>query len=377
MDMKIVRYRTAALAIVSCIGLLANAARTASAQAPARAARPDPAAEDLTPDERINIAVYDQANRSVVNVTTKVRTDDFFFFTELEAEGSGSGCVIDRQGHILTNNHVIEDAAKNHGSITVTLFDSTPYEAELVGTDPPNDVAVLRVSAPPDKLYPLELGDSANLKVGLRVFVIGNPFGFDRTLTTGIVSSLNRTLPIGNGRTIKGLIQTDAAINPGNSGGPLLDKHARMIGMNTAIVSPAGQSSGVGFAIPVNNIKRVVTELIRYHRVIRADIGILEVYEQKDGDRGLLINKLARGGAAADAGLRGPRIVRRRRGPFESQTVDPSKADRIVALDGNKVATFDDLLAYVESKRPGDTVRVTVLRDGERADVSVRLKQSE
>ncbi len=375
--MKIVRYRTAALAIVSCIGLLANAARTASAQAPARAARPDPAAEDLTPDERINIAVYDQANRSVVNVTTKVRTDDFFFFTELEAEGSGSGCVIDRQGHILTNNHVIEDAAKNHGSITVTLFDSTPYEAELVGTDPPNDVAVLRVSAPPDKLYPLELGDSANLKVGLRVFVIGNPFGFDRTLTTGIVSSLNRTLPIGNGRTIKGLIQTDAAINPGNSGGPLLDKHARMIGMNTAIVSPAGQSSGVGFAIPVNNIKRVVTELIRYHRVIRADIGILEVYEQKDGDRGLLINKLARGGAAADAGLRGPRIVRRRRGPFESQTVDPSKADRIVALDGNKVATFDDLLAYVESKRPGDTVRVTVLRDGERADVSVRLKQSE
>jgi S1-C subfamily serine protease len=327
---------------------------------------------DLTPDERINIEVYEKANRSVVNITTKVRSEEFFF-AELQHEGSGSGCVLDRDGHVITNNHVIEDAVQNSGNITVMLFDSSPYEAEVVGTDPPNDLAVLRIRAPKEKLFPVTLGDSSDLKVGLRVFVIGNPFGFDRTLTTGIISSLNRTLPVDRVRTIKGIIQTDAAINPGNSGGPLLDKHARVIGLNTAIVSPAGQSSGVGFAIPVNNIKRVVPQLIQYGKVIRADIGILAVYE----DRGLLIARLARGGAAAEAGLRGPRVDVRRRGFVEYRSSDPTKADRIVAIDGQKVKKFDELLSYVESKKPGDTVTVTIVREGQLEEVAVKLKTSE
>jgi S1-C subfamily serine protease len=344
----------------------------------ATAQRPQPksaADEDLSPDERINIAVYEKANRSVVNITTKVRSDDLFFFSELEQEGSGSGCVIDEEGHIITNNHVVEDAVQNRGTISVTLYDSSTYEAEVVGTDWQTDLAVLRVPAPRDRLYPVEFGDSANLRVGLRVFVIGNPFGLDRTLTTGVISSLNRSLPVSKVRVIKGIIQTDAAINPGNSGGPLLDKHARLIGLNTAIVSPAGQSSGVGFAIPVNNIRRVIPQLIKYGRVIRADIGILAVY-QLEG-RGLLINKLARNGAATEAGLRGPRVEVRRRGVVEQRVIDPTKADLIVAVDEQKVARFDDLLAYVENKKPGDTVKVRIVREGKSYEVDVRLRASE
>jgi S1-C subfamily serine protease len=353
----------------------ADVADPADAGQPQRPAPSQPLADDLTPDERVNITVYEKANRSVVNITTKVRSDDIFFFGEMESEGSGSGCVIDDQGHIITNSHVVEDAVKNHGTISVTMYDSSTYEAEVVGRDPPNDLAVLRVKAPADKLHPVELGDSSNLKVGLRVFVIGNPFGLERTLTTGVISSLNRTLPVSESRIIKGIIQTDAAINPGNSGGPLLDKHARLIGLNTAIIGPAKQSSGVGFAIPVNNIKRVVPQLVRYGRVIRADLGIIEVW-QVEG-RGLLVRKLARNGAAAEAGLRGPKIEVRRRGFVEQRVVDPSKADMIVAVDDQKVTRFDELLAYVESKKPGDSVTLTLIRGGETYEAPVKLKGSE
>ena len=354
-----------------CAAVSAPAA-AAQTQRPAPA---PPADDDLTPDERVNIAVYDRANRSVVNITTKVRSDDLFFFGEVESEGSGSGCVIDDEGHIITNSHVVEDAVRNHGTITVTMFDSSTYEAAVVGTDPPNDLAVLRVKAPTDKLFPVEMGDSSNLKVGLRVFVIGNPFGLERTLTTGVISSLNRTLPVSESRIIKGIIQTDAAINPGNSGGPLLDKHARLIGLNTAIIGPAKQSSGVGFAIPVNNIKRVVPQLVRYGRVIRADLGINEVW-QIEG-RGLLVRKLAKSGAAAEAGLRGPKVEIRRRGFVEQRVVDPTKADMIVAIDDERITRFDELLAYVESKKPGDSVRLTLIRGGETFEATVKLKGSE
>jgi S1-C subfamily serine protease len=330
---------------------------------------------DLTPDERTNIEVYERANRSVVNITTKVRNEDYFFLTDLEHEGTGSGCVVDNEGHIITNNHVIEDAVRNHGNISVTLFDSSTYDAEVVGTDPPNDLAVIRIDAPRDKLFPVELGDSSTLKVGLRAFVIGNPFGLERTLTTGVISSLNRSLPLSDVRVIKGIIQTDAAVNPGNSGGPLLDKRARLIGLNTAIVGPAKQSSGVGFAIPVNNIKRVVPQLIRYGRVIRADLGILEVW-QIEG-QGLLLRKLAKGGAAAEAGLRGPKITVDRRGFVERRSLDPTKADMIVAIDGQKVTRFDEVLATVEGKKPGDTVKLTFIRDREPYETTVKLKASE
>jgi len=330
------------------------------------------AALDLSPDEQINVAVYEKANRSVVNISTRVRTEDFFWRVR-EHEGAGSGCVWDKKGHIITNWHVIEDAVESRGHITVTLWDGTPYPAIVVGYDPPNDLAVLEIEAPAEKLVPIEVGDSSNLRVGLRVFVIGNPFGLDRTMTTGIISSLNRSLPVSETRTIKGVIQTDAAINPGNSGGPLLDKYGRLIGLNTAIVSPVGQSSGVGFAIPVNNIKRVVPQLIQYGHVIRADIGILAVYET---ERGLLIAKLDPHGAAAEAGLRGPKVVRWR-GPFGSYVeIDPSAADRIVAIDGKPVRTFGELLEYVESKKPGDTVTVRFLREGKLYEVKVRLKAS-
>jgi S1-C subfamily serine protease len=330
---------------------------------------------DLSPDERINIEVYEKANRSVVNITTKVRNEDYFFLGDLEQEGTGSGCLIDRDGHIITNNHVIEDAVRGHGNVSVMLFDSSSYDAEIVGTDPPNDLAVIRIASPKEKLFPVELGDSSTLQVGLRAFVIGNPFGLERTLTTGVISSLNRSLPISQVRVIKGIIQTDAAVNPGNSGGPLLDKRGRLIGLNTAIVGPAKQSSGVGFAIPVNNIKRVVPQLIKHGRVIRADLGILEVW-QIEG-QGILLRKLAKGGAAAEAGLRGPKVTVDRRGFVERRSLDPTKADMIIAIDGDNVTRFDELLAAVESKKPGESVKLTFIRDRETYETTVKLKASE
>jgi S1-C subfamily serine protease len=222
------------------------------------------------------------------------------------------------------------------------------------------------------------LGDSTRLKVGQRVFAIGNPFGLERTLTTGIISSLNRSLPSRNGRTMKSIIQIDAAINPGNSGGPLLDSHSRLIGMNTAIASRTGQNTGVGFAIPVTSIARVVPQLIEKGRVVRPEIGIARVYQT---ERGLLIATLTPGGPAEAAGLRGPRIVRerRRQGPFvyDSQTLDRKAADLIVAVDGQKIVSADEFLSAIESKRPGEEVTLTVVRDGHDTAVRVRLGESQ
>ncbi|MBI3865077.1 MAG: trypsin-like peptidase domain-containing protein, partial [Planctomycetia bacterium] len=231
--------------------------------------------DELSQDEQINIDVYESCNRSVVNITTKGVRAEGFFMLEVPTEGAGSGSVIDKTGHILTNNHVIDGARQ----VTVTLFDGKSYEARYVGADPINDVAVIKVEAPIESLHPVVFGDSRNLKVGMRVFAIGNPFGLERTLTTGIVSSLNRALQIHEHRTVKSIIQIDAAINPGNSGGPLLDSHARLIGMNTAIATRTGQSSGVGFAIPAGLIARIVPQLIEKGRVIRPEVGISKVFE--------------------------------------------------------------------------------------------------
>ncbi len=345
------------------------------ATSPQAAPLGETANNSLTPEERVHVMVYERVNRSVVNINTKSVRNDTFFLYETPSEGAGSGSVIDKQGHILTNHHVVEDARE----IMVTLFDGTTYDAQLVGWDANSDIAVIKIDAPENLLAPAPFGDSAKLRVGQKVFAIGNPFGLERTLTVGVVSSLNRTIRSRNQRLIKSIIQLDAAINPGNSGGPLLDSNARIIGMNTAIKSPVGQSSGVGFAIPANTISRIVPQLIENGRVIRADIGVAQVLETDDG---LLLATLTPQGPAEAAGLHGFRVIRetQRRGPFvyERKRVDRSQADMIVAIDKQPVKTADDLLNIVENKRPGEVVSVTVVRaGGTREVVRVRLAESE
>jgi S1-C subfamily serine protease len=325
--------------------------------------------EGLSPEEAIGVAVYDHVNKSVVNVTTK-STNTVMILVDVSSEGSGSGSVLDKEGHILTNYHVIEDAQK----IDVMLFDGNSYEAKPVGADPINDIAVIKVDAPRDALFPIRLGDSAEMKVGMRVFAIGNPFGLERTMTTGIISSLNRTLQVTNNRSIKSIIQIDAAVNPGNSGGPLLNSHGRLIGMNTAIASRNGQSAGVGFAIPSSLIARVVPQLIAHGRVIRPEIGIQMV---KVTEKGMLIAKLTPDGPAARAGLRGPQVVKKRRGPLSWDTIDFAAADLITAIDGEPIKNADDFLTAIESKQPGDRVDLTVVRGGQEFKVPVILGSGE
>lgn len=329
--------------------------------------------DEYTPDERVNISVYEKVNRSVVNITTRIPRAELFFALE-PAEGAGSGSVLDPDGHILTNYHVIEGAQE----VRVTLFNGESYDAGLMGADPVFDIAVLRINAPREILFPVDLGDSSVLKVGQKVFAIGNPFGLERTMTVGIISSLNRSLPARSGRTMKSIIQIDAALNQGNSGGPLLDSHGRLIGMNTAIASPTGANTGVGFSIPINNIRRVVPQLIEKGRVVRPDIGITRVYQT---EQGLVIATMAEGGPAERAGLRGFRVVKqqKRRGPFvyEESKIDRTYADMIVAVDGQRVRTAEDLLSALERRRPGEEAIVTVIREGREAKISVVLAAGE
>jgi S1-C subfamily serine protease len=329
--------------------------------------------QSLTPEEQINVSVYENVNRSVVNINTKsIRSDSFFF--DIPAEGGGSGSVLDTRGHILTNFHVVDGARQ----IEVVLYDGKSYDGKLVGKDESGDVAVVKIDAPTESLLPVAFGDSTHLRVGQRVLAIGNPFGLERTLTTGIISSLNRSLPARNHRTIRSIIQIDAAINPGNSGGPLLDSHGRLIGMNTAIASPTGQSAGVGFAIPVASIARIVPQLIERGRVIRPEVGITRVLQT---EHGLLIATMTPGGPAEQAGLRGFRIVKQRRkqGPFsyETQSIDRNAADLIVAVDGEKIVKASDFLSLVEAKQPGAEVVLTVIRGGREVNVPVRLAAGE
>ena len=336
-------------------------------QAPGGVA-PRLADNDLTPMEQVNVAVYEHCNRSVVNINTKAVTETLFF--DIPSEGAGSGSVLDQSGHILTNFHVVDGAQE----IQVTLFDGQAYSGELVGKDATNDIAVLKINAPPESLYPVTLGESSDLRVGQNVYAIGNPFGLERTLTTGIISSLNRSLPGRTGRSMKSIIQIDAAINPGNSGGPLLDTHGRLIGMNTAIASRTGQNTGVGFAIPVGTVLRVVPQLIERGQVVRPEIGVAKVYQT---EKGLLVAALAPGGPAEQAGLRGPRLIRqqRRQGPFvvENQRLDLSAADLIVGVNGQPIKTADDFLSLIETERPGTDVVLSIVREGKPAELRVRL----
>jgi S1-C subfamily serine protease len=342
-------------------------------RAPAQRQRQDYEPE-YTPEERVNIFVYEKTNRGVVNITTRGAKADGIFFLEAATEGAGSGSVLDRRGHILTNNHVIADSR----DIKVTLFNGKSYGAVLVGRDPATDIAVLRIDAPKEFLHPIEFGDSTHLKVGQRVFAIGNPFGLERTMTTGIISSLNRTIPSTTGRSMKSIIQLDAALNKGNSGGPLISSRGELIGMNTAIASNTGNNTGVGFAVPTSTMGRVIDQLIENGSVVRADLGIARVYET---DRGLLAAILAPHGPAERAGLRGFRLVKeeKREGLFMvvKTSIDRSQADLIIAIDGLPTPTADELLEVVDSKKPGDTVTLTVLRAGEPVDLLVVLDQGE
>ncbi len=331
-------------------------------------APPEDVLKDLDPEERKNVLVYASVNKSVVNITTE--SEGMGFFGDETSTGTGSGFVIDKQGHLLTNFHVIQGA----GAVRVTLYDGSAYPAKIVGQDASTDVAVLLIKAPVEKLFPVSFGDSSRVLVGQKIMALGNPFGLERTLTTGIISSLDRSLKAKNGRMIKGIIQTDAAINPGNSGGPLLNTRGQVIGMNTAIISQVGQSAGISFAVPINGITRVLRPLIENGRVIRADLGITRVLTT---DKGLLVVALVDGGPAEQAGIQPARIKEQRLGfGFVRPFLDVDSADLIVGVEHKRVKTVDELLTEVEKKQPGDMIRVTVVRDSQPTDIQVRLGES-
>ncbi len=318
-------------------------------------------------DEQINIRVYAAVNRSVVNITTAAETSGFF--GDETSSGTGSGFIIDKDGHILTNYHVIEGA----DSVHVNLANGSTHDAKIIGQDASNDVAVLKIEAPAAQLVPVALGDSSKLLVGQKILAVGNPFGLERTLTTGIISSLDRSLKAKNGRMIKGIIQTDAAINPGNSGGPLLNSRGEVIGMNTAIISQVGQSAGISFAVPINAIQRILHSLIHNGRVIRADLGITRVYR---GNNGLLVLGVSEGGPAERAGIKPIAVKLLRYGGGIVRRLDPESADVILAIDGKTVRSVEDLLGEVESHAPGDSVTVTIERGGKTIEVQVKLGES-
>ncbi len=346
-----------------------TARKPAPKRAPVGSQANEARAPDVSAEEAATIKLYKASNRAVVNVTT-VASPEEIYFNIMPHEGSGSGSIISADGYVLTNNHVLAGSR----NVRVTLHDGSNLPATVVGADPANDLAVLKIEPPPTlKLSVIPMGDSSRLEVGRKVFAIGNPFGLDRTLTEGIVSSIGRTLRTENGRLIKGIIQTDAAINPGNSGGPLLDSSGKMVGINTAILSRSGQSAGIGFAIPVNIAKRIIPELITHHAVIRPDIGIQMVQQI---EAGLRVVKLDPEGPAARAGLSAPKVRVFQQGPFTIQSVDNASADIIVKVDETPVKTVDDLLSYIEEKKPGQVVTLSVMRQGKLLKIPVKLSQS-
>lgn len=321
-------------------------------------------------DEKNNIEVYRTLSPGVVFIHSTSYARDFFGFVEPQ-EGSGSGSILDQQGNILTNYHVIQGAQK----LSVSMGGKKDYPAVVVGGDPDTDLAVIRLTEKPaGPLTVVPMGDSDRLEVGQKVLAIGNPFGLDRTLTTGVISGLQRPIRARNNRLIEGAIQTDASINPGNSGGPLLDSHGRMIGINSQILSPSGSSAGVGFAVPVSIAKRVVPQLVQYGRVRRPKLGIntrdiSSLRNQIDlpVDDGVLIYQVARGGGAATAGLRGVQ---------QTEMGDVELGDIIVGINNDRVSNSDDLFRVLDKHQIGDTVQVHIWRDGRRMSVPVRLMES-
>jgi len=327
--------------------------------------------ESLDEEEQNNISVYKKNIPSVVNITSRAMAFDFFYGL-VPQEGQGSGFVIDKDGHILTNYHVIENARQ----VEVTMHNRKKYKASIVGTDPPHDLAVIQIKA--SDLTPAVLGDSRNLQVGQKVYAIGNPFGLSGTMTRGIVSSI-RPVREPNGAMIDEAIQTDAAINPGNSGGPLMNWHGEVIGINTMILSSVGQNAGIGFAIPINTAKAVLNDLMTLGRVRRPALGVRTIPispELADQiglpvDYGLLIVQVTPGGSADLAGLRAGTEQ-----AYLGNTLIMLGGDLIVAIDGQKVQDEDDLAQMMNAHRAGDTVKVTIYRNKKKMDVSVALGEA-
>ncbi len=339
---------------------------------------PDPAARDAVPrlvtprgdlaaDEQSMIELFERSRDSVVYISTRQQVQDLWTRNIFSVpRGTGSGFIWDDRGHVVTNFHVVQGASE----ATVRLADGRDYKAALVGASPAHDIAVLRIGVGFKRPPPVPVGESTGLKVGQKVFAIGNPFGLDWTLTTGIISALDRSLPSERG-TIEHLIQTDAAINPGNSGGPLLDSSGRLIGITTAIYSPSGASAGIGFAVPVDTVNRVVPELIRTGRYIRPALGI-EVDEALNQRlrstldvQGVFVLRVPPGSAAASAGLQGATVSR-------DGSVAPG--DVIMAIEGRRVESVGKLLGLLDDYQVGDTVKLSILRDGRDREVTVTLQ---
>jgi len=321
-------------------------------------------------EEQNNIEIYRAVSPSVVNITSTTYVQDFF--DVYPREGTGSGSIIDADGHILTNYHVIENAQK----LDVALADNSHYPARIVGVDPDNDLAVIKINVPRSKLNAVKLGNSGSLQVGQKVLAIGNPFGLNQTLTTGVISGLGRPLRAPNGRLIENVIQTDASINPGNSGGPLLNSRGEVIGINSAIFTPSGGSVGVGFAVPVDTAKKLIPDLIAYGRARRPWLGIRS-YEvnarladalELPVAEGLLVTEVIRGGSADQAGIRGGNIPTNVRGLYVG-------GDVITKIDGQPIRNQDDLTHVLNNKKPGDVVSVEVIRNGRRMTLSMKLQE--
>jgi putative serine protease PepD len=341
--------------------------RTAS---PARVSQRDAA---LTDDESINVRIYRQASPAVANILTKATEYDFFM-DPVPVEGAGSGFVIDPRGYILTNYHVVEGAQ----SIEVVLGDQSRFPAKFIGADQRNDVALLKIETKGKSLAALLLGDSGTLQVGQKVLAIGNPFGFQSTLTTGVVSALGRTVQTSQTTFIDEAIQTDAAINRGNSGGPLINTHGEVIGINSAIYTPSGTTAGIGFAIPINTAKSIANDLITDGRVHRAFLGVetlpiggwLSEALDLPVKEGLLVEKATKGGPAAVAGIQGGDRVAQ-----AGMRRIAIGGDVIVAIEGQKVASQFDVNVVLNRKRPGDNITVTVYRGAKKMDIPVKLSE--
>jgi S1-C subfamily serine protease len=325
----------------------------------------------LTEEEKTNITLFETSKASVVYISTLERVVDVWTRNVMKVpRGTGSGFIWDDEGHVVTNRHVIEGAAEAN----VRLSDGRDYPASLIGTSAAHDIAVLRIRVPSNRPAPIPIGTSNDLQVGQKVFAIGNPFGLDWSLTTGIVSALDRSLTGDNGVVIQHLVQTDAAINPGNSGGPLLDSAGRLIGMNTAIYSPSGASAGVGFAVPVDTVNRVVPQIIETGHYAPPGLGIetdellSRAIARQLGVTGAAVLRVPPGSAGRQAGLRGVRI-----GPRDS--IIPG--DVITAIEDKEVDSVARLLARLDDYKPGDVVNLTVWREGKEITVSARLQQGE